>query len=118
MGTLADPATTPRFGLADRAWRLSRMQCQFTGGTGSAAMTLALDRGIGLSYLNRTLLVTASGDAQGTGGANGAFFNLRIPANEAHQWEFPAGSYIVPVWTNPDAGNMRWQWEVDLDAVE
>lgn len=95
--------------VLDRRFRLTFVRCHFSGGTGSAAMTISVDSTLGSAY--DTLLQTIA--TAGTG--NDVHF--RIPASEQLEpspWTFQAGDKIKVQWTNPDSGNMIWGLEIGL----
>lgn len=80
--------------LAGSQWRLVYARAHFTGGSGTAAMTIALDSGVDAAY--DTVLYTTQ--AIGTG----ADLNLRISDAEAWAWTFQDGDALVFTWADPD----------------
>jgi len=108
MGTVTDETSIGRFSL-DQDYVLTRIRGHFSGGSGSATLSLYVDhRDTSGSY--DSLLATWS--SVGTGGA--ADLHHRIEAEEQHHWEFRAGDVLCFTWTNPDSGTMRWALEVGL----
>ncbi len=113
MATLADRNPAPRFTM-DRQFVLMGFLAWAFGGTGNATLTLHQkipSRPDGVYDRIRRTWVTfgaTSGDAFVTG---------RTDATDDRNWILGPGELWVPVWTNPDSGNMTWVLEVQLAAV-
>lgn len=93
----------------DCRFRLVFVRCHFAGGTGTSALTIAVDCGAGSAYDSRLFTITQAGTNQDV--------NFRIGADEVAEpspWMFQAGDAVRIQWTNPDSGNMSWGLEVGL----
>lgn len=112
MATVTDAQPAPRFGL-NEPFLLLFLRAWFTGGSGSATMTLkqkAIDEPSG--FFDNDLV-----QFKESGTEIEAFQDFRVQADELYHWRFNAGDWIVPEWTNPDSGTMRWAIEVGLAPV-
>lgn len=112
MATVTDAQPSPRFGLAE-PFLLLFLRAWFTGGSDSATMILkqkAIDEPSG--FFDQDLRQFPQ---SGTGVE--AFQDFRVQADELYHWRFNAGDWIVPEWTNPNSGTMRWAIEVGLAPV-
>ena len=54
----------------------------------------------------------------GSGTDDVAFIYFRVDKDEQDRWAFAGGDLLVPEWTNPDSGNMRWALEVGLSLID
>jgi hypothetical protein len=124
MATLADDQTAPRFNLDRDVQRfaLVYMRLVIQGGTGDADLKIYMRHRFKTGDFD-FLLFDYSGVR--SVGSTRPVFDLRIQAHELMHYTFDrdanrgAMDQIVPVWTNPDSGNMNWAWEVGLiDVVD
>ena len=113
MATLADDGPNPRFAL-DTKFMLIAFLAWASGGAGNADLQLYQkipSRPDGqYDQLRRTF------PSFGASGGDD-FVDWRIPADDDRHWILGPGELWVPVWTNPDSGNMTWVLEVQLAAV-
>ncbi len=112
MATVASPASTPRLFLSDGPFVLTRLEVEFTAGTGSATLGLWVDdaRGPFFDRLKYEFL------AAGTDGVN-VFFRLEDGNQERKAFTLNAGDVYVPVWENPDDGTMEWLMTAELERA-
>lgn len=96
------------FGL-DTRFRLVFVRAHFSGGSGTAGITISVDSAGGSAYDTRLFEVTQAGTNKDV--------NLRIGAGDTYEpspWTFQDGDKVRIQWTNPDTGNMTWGLEVGL----
>ncbi len=118
MGDVADESSIARIALpsAER-YVLATFRALFIGGAGSANLILKIDHRQGVDFRFTPVTFPASG----TGGK--AIIEYRVPEDEMFHLIFirdkATGKQDTGVfeWTNPDAGNMRWSYEVGLIDV-
>ena len=85
----------------DVRYRLVFVRCHFSGTSGTAAMTFALDSALGAAYDVLLFTINRAGINRDV--------HLRIPAEESldpSPWTFQAGDTLRIQWTNPDSGNI------------
>jgi hypothetical protein len=106
MATLTADGPNPRFEPGEAA-TLTAIIGTASGGTDSA--TLSLYQKIRSDPTGTFDLLRREFKKFGT--SNDAFIDWRIHAAEQRHWVMAAGDAWVPVWTNPDSGNMTWKLE-------
>lgn len=111
MGDVADRSSICRYSLDGRFTPI-HLRGKFSGGTGSATLTLSVDSRIATNARDATLLSITS-----VGTSGDAFINHRWPADEAEGWIFEDGDELVLTWPNPDIGNMLWNIDFGLARV-
>lgn len=114
MATLADENPRPSFTYHTK-FVLTAMLAWVSGGTGAGADIKIYqkihDRPDGtFDQLRRTLTLFGTDDT--------TFHDWRIQESEQHHWVLNANDLWVPVWTNPDSGNMTWVLEFQIRAAE
>ena len=109
MGDVTDRTSQARFWLDADRYALCWLRARFTGGTGSATLTLKLDHRDDIEVYDFTLR-----DWETMGTSGDAWLYSRITADELFHWTFQRGDIIVFEWTNPDPAVMRWALEVGL----
>lgn len=122
MGDVTDAETAVQMTLTDAAtgnyipFVLASFLAWFTGGSGSATLSLK-------QRLNKARMNTSHYDNTirqfenaGTGGED--FIAFRIDPQESHHFSYAAGDVLIPEWTNPAAGTMRWALEIRLHPLE
>jgi len=123
MGDLSDEQSPARFSL-DKIelggrmrdvllWSLLACRVRFTGGAGSAELSLCLDHRDDSGLFDWKL---HSWSGAGTGGKADIVHRISREDELYALYLFWAGDQIVFTWTNPDAGNMRWMIELLLAA--
>jgi len=116
MGSVTDAASVARARLANGTYGLLYVNVSFSGGSGSATMTIKLDHRKGPVF-DRTIHTLA---AVGTGGT--AFQSFRVPEDELQNYlcftdqETKEQDVIVSLWTDPD-GATDWALEYGLYQV-
>lgn len=113
MATLADETPEPRFTM-DRMFVLLGFLAWASGGTGND--TLTLYQKIPARPDGRYDQVRRTWASFGTTGGDDRV-DGRMEADDDRHWILGANELWVPVWTNPDGGNMTWVLEVQLAAV-
>lgn len=93
----------------DVAFRLVFVRCHFTGGTGTADMTLDLSSAQGNPYNAHLQSITAVGT-----GTDVFYTPGGTDIDDPSSWSFQSGDQLRIKWTNPDSGNMTWGLEVGL----
>ena len=114
MGSVTTKTSVARFGL-DGKFVLIWLKVNFSGGTGSATLTLKIDHHdeSGLFDFDEAAPWASMG-ADAT-----ADLDWRVPVEEYPRYVYQERDVLVFDWTNPDAGNMRWMIEVGLaDATK
>lgn len=108
MATIADASPNPRFTF-DHPFVLVAIRAWATGGTNNADLAIyqkiAAERS---GVFDKTI------ETMRDFGATNRRFSWRIQVDDEHHWVFDAGDSIVPVWANPDIGNMVWALEVHV----
>jgi hypothetical protein len=110
MATLADENPSPQFGL-DVPCVLTAILAWVSGGTGGPDdleiyQKIHARRDGAYDQLRRVLTDFGTDDT--------TFHDWRIDDKEQHHWVLNARDLWVPVWTNPDAGNMTWVLEFHI----
>ena len=113
MATLANETPSPRFTYQTK-FVLTAVLAWVSGGTGALDdlelyQKIYTRRDGTYDQLRRTL------KDFGTDGKT--FHDWRLDDREQHHWVFDANDAIVPVWTNPDVGNMLWKLEVHIRPI-
>jgi len=93
----------------DQRFRLTFVRCHFSGGTGTAALSVSIDSSRGAAYDTKLFTITQAGTNKDV--------NLRIGGTDADDpcaWTFQVGDKVWIQWTNPDSGNMTWGLEIGL----
>lgn len=93
----------------DQRFRLIFIRCHFSGGTGSAALSLSLDSGSGIPYDTQLFTISQAG--------TGKDVHLRIGFGDTEDpsaWTFRFDDKLRLDWINPDPGNTTWGLEVGL----
>jgi len=93
----------------NRKYRLVFVRCHFSGGAGTAAFTLSVDSGAGVSFDTQLFTVTQAGTNKDV--------HLRIDGGavlDPSPWTFQASDSVRIDWTNPAGGTMNWGLEVGL----
>lgn len=108
MATLASDGPNPRFEPGEPAV-LSAVIGLVSGGTGEA--TLSLYQKIRRDPTGTYDLLRRRFKEFGTDASSDDFIDWRITKDEERHWVMAAGDAWVPVWVNPDAGNMTWTLE-------
>lgn len=110
MGVLADESDrTARFVIPLDDLALLYVRGEFAGGSGTADLSLYLDRQAARKVLKRSTILFTWLDVGDT-----KQVHTRIPVEEREAWSFMKGDELVFVWTNPDSGNMSWLLEIGL----
>ncbi len=108
MATVTDVSPNPRFTF-DHPFVLVAIRAWATGGAGNADLTIyqkiAAERS---GVFDKTI------ETMRNFGATNRRFSWRIQVDDEHHWVFNAGDSIVPVWDNPDIGNMVWAFELHV----
>lgn len=111
LPTYAGPPTgeysTARFKLETDIWCLVFARVHFSGGTGTATLSLYIDSRLGSRHDTNLWSWTSAG-------TTGNDVNFRIVPDELMHWAFRKDDELVFTWTNPDTGNMLWAIEVGL----
>lgn len=111
MGSVTNENSVARFSLPGGGkFVLIWAKVQFTGGTGSATLTLKSDH-------RETNALYDFDEAEGfasMGTDVTARLDWRIPVEEYPRFVYQPGDVLVWTWTNPDAANMRWAIEMGL----
>lgn len=113
MGDVTDAQPSPAFGL-DAPFVLLFVRAWATGGTGAGA-TIALKQKL-LNDPSGFFANTIRNFDHFTSSGGMAFHDLRVQSDELYHWVWSAGDLLVPEWTNPNSGTMRWAIEVGLAA--
>lgn len=111
MGSVTDENSVARFSLAGGGkFVLIWVKVQFSGGTGSASLTLKSD------HRDTNTLYDFDEAAPWTGmGTDGTTkLDWFVPVEEYPRYVYQPGDVLVWTWTNPDAASMRWAIEVGL----
>jgi hypothetical protein len=114
MATLADETPSPRFTYHTK-FVLTAVLAWVKGGSG-ALDDLELYQKIHArrdGTYDQLRRVLADFGAEGT-----TFHDWRLDDREQHHWVFDPDDAIVPVWTNPDPGNMAWKLEVHIRPLQ
>jgi len=93
----------------DRKFRLVFIRCHFSGGSGTAPLTISVDSAAGAEYAARLFTMARAGP--------GKDVHLRIDrgvGGEPSAWTFQSGDGLRMQWTSPDGGNVTWGLEVGL----
>jgi len=93
----------------DQRFRLTFVRCHFSGGMGTAALSVSIDSSRGSAYDAKLFTITQAGTNKDV--------NLRIGGTDAEDpcaWTLQVGDKVWIQWTNPDSGNMTWGLEVGL----
>lgn len=110
MATLADESIRMgRFLVPEDDLALLYVRGEFTGGAGTADLSLYVDRQATREILKKAAILftwLAVGVTKQ--------IHTRIPEDEREAWSFLKGDELVCVWTNPDSGNMTWSVEIGL----
>ena len=93
----------------DVPFRLVFLRCHFTGGTGTADLTLKLNSAQGNLYAASLESITAVGT-----GVDVFYTPGGSAIADPSSWSFQSGDKLRVNWTNPDSGNMNWGLEVGL----
>ena len=111
MGNVTKRTSVARFGLKV-PYTLMFVRALFTGGSGSATMTMKLDRlgdELDLYDFTEDTWLTL-----GVGGSAISTVRMVVPADEWPIYTYPADHELVFEWANPNSGTMRWALEVGL----
>lgn len=111
MGSVTDENSVARFSLPGGGkFVLIWAKVQFSGGTGSATLTLKSDHRdtSGLYDFDEV----TGWEGMGTDGTTK--LDWLVPVEEYPRYIYQAGDVLVWDWTNPDAANMRWAIEMGL----
>jgi hypothetical protein len=111
MATLAAENPWPAFGLGQDFLLISFI-AEASGGSGGSAQHLDLyekiaarpDGGYDIKRRRLTDFRTAGNP----------FYDWRLNRDDDRHWIQAGGDLWVPVWTNPDPGNMTWKLRVEL----
>jgi len=111
MGDVTDLNSVARFWLKDGGkFVLIWAKVKFSGGTGSATLTLKSDhRDVNELYDFDEVSGWVSMGTDGT-----PKLDWLVPVEEYPRYVYQAGDVLVWDWTNPDAANMRWTIEMGL----
>lgn len=94
---------------ATKSLKLVYIRIHFSGGAGTATVTLSVDHASGSAY--DTILATIA--ARGSTGSADCFYPVPAADNQdPSPYLVPAGSAFLVSWTNPDPGNMTYGAEV------
>ncbi|KKN11045.1 hypothetical protein LCGC14_1030460 [marine sediment metagenome] len=111
MGSVTDENSVARFSLPGGGkFVLIWAKVKFTGGTGSAALTLKSDH----RETNSLYDFDEAAAWTGMGTDETPKLDWLIPVEEYPRYVYQAGDVLVWTWTNPDAANMRWTIEMGL----
>lgn len=111
MATLADENPRPAFGLGQDFLLLSFI-AQASGGSGGTDQHLEIYEKIatrpdGAFDIKRRRL-------RDFGTGSNPFYDWRLDQGDERHWIQSSGDLWVPVWMNPDPGNMTWKLRVEL----
>ena len=111
MGDVTDRTSVARFRLTG-PYTLLFVRALFTGGSGSATMTMKLDRlgdELDLYDFTEDTWLTL-----GVGGSAISAVRMVVPIDELPIYTYPPDHELVFEWPNPNSGTMRWALELGL----